>query len=300
MTKDKRTYDVLIDVWNKAEPYFRFTLPKFSRGFLGKHDPWRVAPDDKKQSVHVLAGTRQSLVGVFNNSICIGSPSGASKKYGALLSILMLIPAILLGWVGVLAAEGGDIGVAIIPFFAFIFTCLFISWTLRNWLCTPLDWPIIFNRKARNVTYALVARPPFWRFWSTNIDQKFRTASWDDVRVRSYKYIQGTTGGHSFHDSYSLLLLWGGEGGDPQALSHYVGIGYQGYFEDELMWMLWEHIRRYMEEDGPAVPHGETLRPPTSGKPIVYPHDVITAAGGPPLSKAEVDKLAAAAPGPED
>jgi hypothetical protein len=171
-----------------------------------------------------------------------------------------------------------------------------VAWAVKGWLCSPSDWPIIFNRKDRTVTYAPVARFPFWKFWSMEVKQQFRTASWDEVRARSYKYREATTGGYGFHDSYSLFLLWGGAEGDPHSLSQAVSIGYQGYFEDELMWMLWEHIRRYMEEDGPAIPHGESLRPPTKGKPIVYPPEVIAAAGGPPLPEAEVAKLAAAAP----
>lgn len=168
-------------------------------------------------------------------------------------------------------------------------------WGIKNWLFTPTDWPIIFNRKDRTVTYSPVARPPFWKFWSTEVKQKFLTFSWDDVRVRSYKYMESNAG-RSFHDSYNLVLLWGGEGGDPQALAHIAAIGYRGYFEDELMWMMWEHIRRYMEEDGPPVPHGEGLRPPTRGKPIIYPPEVIQAAGGPPLSPQAVAELAASAP----
>ena len=88
--KDERTYDVLIDVWNKPEPYFKFTLPKFARGFLGKHRPWRVAPDDKKQTVHVLGGTRQALVAVFPNAIAYGSPVAKNKGYAAGLTIIQI------------------------------------------------------------------------------------------------------------------------------------------------------------------------------------------------------------------
>lgn len=193
---------------------------------------------------------------------------------------------------------GGD-GI-FLGLFSIIFGFFFlmaVAWAIKGWLCTPKDWPVTFNKKDRTVTYAPPARPPYWKFWVTKVEQVFRTASWDDVRVRSYKYTEATTGGFSFHDSYTLKLLWGGEGGEPKTLSQVVSIGYQGYFEDELLWMLWEHIRRYMEEDGPAVPHGESLRLRlTQGKPVVYPPEIIEAAGGPPLSEAEVTRIAVAAP----
>ncbi|SFL26919.1 hypothetical protein [Rhodanobacter glycinis] len=75
MTKDKRTHDVLIDVWNKAEPYFKFLLSRVVKSLPATRDPWRVAPEDKKQKVHVLAGSRESEIAVFPNAIAIGSPA---------------------------------------------------------------------------------------------------------------------------------------------------------------------------------------------------------------------------------
>ena len=87
MAKDKRTYDVLIEVWNKAEPYFKFILPRVAKSLPATRDPWRVAPDDKKQKVHVLAGSRESEIAVFPNAIAIGSPAsgggGGERKVNA-------------------------------------------------------------------------------------------------------------------------------------------------------------------------------------------------------------------------
>lgn len=296
MAKDKRTYDVLIDVWNKAEPYFTFDLPRVAKSMPATRDPWRVAPDDKKQKVHVLVGTRQSQIAIFPNAIAIGSPATGGAAEGGKLAVIAAIPALVFFFGGIVAMFTG------MPLFGIYFVVLSgfflmgVAWAIKGWLCSPKDWPIIFNRKDRTVTWAPVVRFSYWKFWSTELKQQWRTASWDDVRVRSYKYREATTGGFGFHDSYSLFLLWGGANGDPRSLDQAVSIGYQGYFEDELMWMLWEHIRRYMEEDGPAIPHGETLREPAAGKPIIYPPEIIRACGGPPLSKAEVEKLAAEAP----
>ncbi len=296
MGKDKRTYDVLIDVWNRPEPYFRFTLPKFSRGFLGRHKPWRIAPNDKTIPVHVLAGARRCLIAVCPDAVIVGSPAAKGKGYAGGLSIAISLGFLLFfGYMEFLSFKDSMLESELFYGVMFGLVCFLQSWFTRNWLCTPRDWPIIFNRKDRTVTYSPVTAPSFWKFWSTKVKQQFRTASWDEVRVRSYKYRQSNAG-RSFHDSYSLLLLWGGEGGDPRALSQAVAIGYQGYFEDELLWMLWEHIRRYMEENGPAIPHGESLRPRTRGRPIEYPPAIIKAAGGPPLSEAEIARIAATAP----
>lgn len=48
--------------------------------------------------------------------------------------------------------------------------------------------------------------------------------------------------------------------------------------------MLWEHIRRYMEEDGPSIAEGDALSPSFWGRRRrQYPSSLINAAGGPPL-----------------
>lgn len=296
MTKDKRTYDVLIDVWNKAEPYFKFVLSRVVKSLPATRDPWRVAPVDKKQKVHVLAGSRESEIAVFPNAIAIGSPASGGMAEGGKLALISA-PVSLAFFIGIIffAIYGGYF-LSCFSFFAFVFSAMTIAWAVKGWICSPSEWPVIFNRKDRTVTWAPVIRFPYWKFWVMEIKPQWRTASWDDMRARSYKYMQSTTGGYGFHDSYSLFLLWGGAEGDPRSLDQAVSIGYQGYFEDELLWMLWEHIRRYMEEDGPAIPHGETLRPLGKGRPIVYPPEVIEACGGPPLSIQEVEEIAATAP----
>lgn len=289
MSKDSRTYDVLMEVWNKPDPYFTISW----RFGLSRYDPWRLEPDDKKQPTHVLAGTRQSLIAVFPDAIAIGSPA-AQGRFTTLWGAL-LIAGLFGGWSFyafclVFTERYFDFMGAAISLLGALLSAIFFWWTFRRVFMTVSDWPIVFNRKTRQVTYLPVVIMPILKFWTSPVLQ-WRTASWDEVKVRTYKHLE-TNGGKSFHDSYDMVLLWGGEGGDPHALRECVGIGYQGYFEDELIWILWEHIRRYMEEDGPAIPPGEELRPKTLGRPVVYPPEVIEAAGGPPLDAEAVAKLA--------
>ncbi|MFV8578311.1 hypothetical protein ACNRBH_03900, partial [Ralstonia pseudosolanacearum] len=120
---------------------------------------------------------------------------------------------------------------------------------------------------------------------------------WDDVKVRSYKAIVSNAG-KSFHESHWLVLLWGHLNEDGRAaVRDCVSIGYEGYFEDERLFQLWEHIRRYMEEDGPPIQQGERLRKPVNNrKPMAFPPEVIAAAGGPALSVADVELLAGVEP----
>ncbi|OAK89405.1 hypothetical protein AB851_20045 [Ralstonia pseudosolanacearum] len=117
------------------------------------------------------------------------------------------------------------------------------------------------------------------------------------MKVRTYKLIVSNAG-KSFHESYWMVLLWGGldENGQ-KTVKDCVPIGYEGYFEDERLFQVWEHVRRYMEEGGPAIQPGERLRKPVNNrKPMAFPPEVIAAAGGPALSVADVERLAGVEP----
>ncbi len=99
--------------------------------------------------------------------------------------------------------------------------------------------------------------------------------------------------GKTFYYALWLQMLWGGKDGNPKRLKDYVAIGFEGYEEDDGLLQLWEHIRRYMEEDGPPIQPGERLRKPANKrKPLEFPPEIIAAAGGPALSEAEVLALA--------
>ncbi|NHV24994.1 hypothetical protein HAV18_01915 [Burkholderia sp. D-99] len=130
--------------------------------------------------------------------------------------------------------------------------------------------------------------PSFWRFWEKGGAGAVRTRAWDDVKVRSYKWTQFT--GAAGRESYFLSLLWG-EVGNPQSCAEIVNIGYAGWWEDAMLWRLFEHIRRYMEEDGPPIPRGEALRRTGTGKLPEFPVEIIAAAGGAAIKIEEAANL---------
>lgn len=292
MSKDSLADGVFLKVWNKSDPFF-FIGERFRWTPPGRFNPWRLEPSDKKESVHELPGTHQCLLAIFPNAIAVGSPVATAKT--------------LAGWGGMMIAGSATV-ISIymlvanlmerhpyyfMVFFSFITTLLFMLcfvWSYRRLFVALSDWPIVFNRKTRQITFLPSFMMPFLKFWKLP-PQEWRTVSWDEVKARTYKHLE-TNAGKSFHNSYHLFLLWGGEAGDAHALRDYVSIGREGYFEDETLWMLWEHIRRYMEEGGSPILHGEELRPKTRGKPIIYPPELISAAGGPALSAEAIDKLA--------
>jgi hypothetical protein len=276
---------VLLPVWNQQEPFFTFP-ERFRNSKPARLRPWRVAPDRKDVSVHVLSSTRDALNAVHPDAIVIGSPAGPDlAKTGKIFFFMALGVTLMFLWSFI------ETKFAIVLFAVILFS-LAAVWFYRASFGWYDDWPIMFNRNTREVLYYPIRLPHFFKIWRP-VKPELVRRSWDDVKVRSYKYKE-TNAGRSFHDSYNLSLMWGGEGGDPRMLRNYVNIGYQGYFEDEWLFQLWEHIRRYMEEDGPAINHGEELRRPGSGKPLRFPRDVIAAAGGAALTTEEVAALSAA------
>ncbi|MDB0509886.1 hypothetical protein LBW60_14730 [Ralstonia solanacearum] len=296
---DPREKGVLVPVWNKPEPYFQI-LDKLRPIVPPSKNPWRVVPDDKRAQTHRLARTRECLVAVHPKAIVIGSPYGRDRRGG-------------LGWFGVIFmacvsfvfasngfgaifSEDRDL---IFAAFALVFSFLFmlIAVAFFNYAKRmPSDWPIMFNRENRTVAIIRPARPRFFKFWKFT-DLGVFTYAWDDVRVRSYKAIVSNAG-KSFHESYYLVMLWGGEDESGRKVAkECIPVGYFGYFEDERLFQVWEHIRRYMEEGGPPIQPGERLRKPVNNrKPMEFPPEVIAAAGGPALSVAEVERLAGVAP----
>ncbi|MFT4247466.1 MAG: hypothetical protein QM581_05415 [Pseudomonas sp.] len=158
----------------------------------------------------------------------------------------------------------------------------------------PKDQPVLFDKKSKTVTFSQIKFHPFWRFWETSRFISPVTVTWDSLQARSYKFRQAM--GSSMRDSYRLEL-WAPDPDHPKKLLVKEPIGYLGWYEDEMLWQLYEHIRRYMEEDGPAIQHGEKLRKPRKGRDLPpFPDSVLATLGGPALSDEEVRQLAKVTP----
>lgn len=83
--------------------------------------------------------------------------------------------------------------------------------------------------------------------------------------TRSYKIIQYM--GSNLRESYRLERLVPCVGSNKFRVNK--SIGYLGWYEDEGLWSLYEHIRRYREEGGAVIQHGEEVRKRHAGR--VYP-----------------------------
>lgn len=277
-------YNVLLPSWEGQETKFEISN---ALGALLNGRISRVAPEDKKQPVHESASTCDSLLAVHPDAIQIGAPMGTGEVIGT-GNTYILFSVGLMGLGGWMTPRGADVlgwalsaAMFLLGFYAF-------SFALRMSHLAPRDIPIVFNRKTREVSICVQGRLRFWRFWERVGIDKVITTSWDDLQARSYKIMQLT--GEAARDTHVLRLLWG-EARNPRKLEGIALIGYLGWYEDAALWRLWEHIRRYMEEGGPAIQPGETLRTSGAGKLPELPPQVIAAAGGPALSVEEIVRL---------
>ncbi|WP_208101641.1 DUF6708 domain-containing protein [Burkholderia sp. D-99] len=289
MKNEKSDYRVLLPEWNQADPYFNKFPGKLANTRQGVTPPWRVASDDKRRPAHEMASACDALLNIYPNAIEVGTPMGAGGKtvYLMLGVLIGLLGAGGIGYLAVLAllkipVFGVFVSAATMLFLLFAVFCLRIA------LFSPRDLPVLFNRKDRNVSFIPYVTPSFWRFWEKGGAGAVRTRAWDDVKVRSYKWTQFT--GAAGRESYFLSLLWG-EVGNPQSCAEIVNIGYAGWWEDAMLWRLFEHIRRYMEEDGPPIPRGEALRRTGTGKLPEFPVEIIAAAGGAAIKIEEAANL---------
>lgn len=300
--KDNPDFDVRLPEWNGADPHFEFSEEMRKGTLLGGKSPHRVAPVDKRISVHGKASTCDSLLGVHPNAIVIGGPAGTGeiKFMMALYMVLTALGCIMFGLFSLkifsnFSWEMSDVEyvVAFMAFLIFATIFLFISsmFFLKLAFFVPRDLPIIFNRVTREVSFFTVIPARFWKFWQFAGVGGVRTYKWDEVHARSYQLNELT--GEAMRSSYLLALLWG-DSDNPSQCKEIITIGYKGWWEDELLWRLYEHIRRYMEENGPPIQAGESFRKFGIGKLPQFYSEIIIAAGGPALSDEEVYRLAEA------
>ena len=299
MKADARPWlEVLVPLWQQPEPYFRIP-PKAAKHIPGKKDPHRVVPDDKAMPVHKLASTKDSLVAVYPDAVSVSTPGGRDRL-GGWMSFFLAVMGV--GWAiyfGLFMSHDingePDVFMLVLSLLSGTFFSLWARWMYRILQHTPPERPFLFCRRTREVAYFVPHLPPFWKFWKP-IPTELRRHYWDDLRVRSYRTHAAT--GVTVREVFHLLLLWGGEGGDPRMLKDFGAVGFEDTYSDTSIFQLWEHIRRYMEEDGPPIQPGEKLREPSNkNKPLEFPPDLLAAAGGPPLSREEVARLAALSTG---
>ncbi|HRH18268.1 MAG TPA: hypothetical protein PLS22_12520 [Aquabacterium sp.] len=131
----------------------------------------------------------------------------------------------------------------------------------------PLDLPIIFDRQRRKV-YRIDQTPPLSVFsafkpWPI----RYLEYDWDDI-VAEHGVVTFTTGSSAHRQHTLALMVRDKNAGDfqgpitPDNTPPYVDgfvLGDPKTLSELTVPLVWEHVRRYMNENGPALPPGEQL-----------------------------------------
>lgn len=143
------------------------------------------------------------------------------------------------------------------------FGLIIIVWTARLELFCPIDEPIIFDRKHRKVFRIFRENKPGlkglfqpWPLYSAEYD-------WDLIDAEYHATL--TTTGTTVTRYNSLIFLVRKSANDPTIIDSF-NIGSSAELGEQSVPAIWEHIRRYMEANGPALQPGESVvqnGPPT-------------------------------------
>lgn len=285
MTDKNPEYDVYLPIWDKAEPWFEFSEGQ-RQTFVG-NTPWRMALADKKKSVHAQASGCDAIINVYSNAIVVGGPAGTndSVSNGVLMILVSLVGAVM-GGIALYDFRSSFLAFFALPLFVPSIYCL--SFFVRITFFSFRDLPALFNRSSQTVTITKPRPISLSRFWQPGKIDRVVTYSWSAVQARTYKSMQMM--GETSRESYNLTLLCA-EPDSPRSFKDFTYIGHVETWEDATLWRLWEHIRRYMEEDGQPLQPGETLRTSGTGKLPKFPQHLIDAAGGEALSIREIEHL---------
>lgn len=222
---------------------------------------------DKHQRVKTNPISMGLIDGVWNDAIRY-----TSRQIG--LSGLSIIAGIFCFLVGLYAALHGsgiyltrirsifDLDFYLYPPIFFLAGLLALLWSIRLELFRPIDEPTIFDRKHRKVYRVFCETQPGikglfkpWPLVACEYD-------WDLIDVEHIATV--AAGGSTVSRKHTLMFIVRKSADDPTIIDSF-NIGNSLILGDQTTPAMWEHIRRFMEESGPALPGAEVVLKPEPG-----------------------------------
>ncbi|QFZ83437.1 hypothetical protein GFK26_12005 [Variovorax paradoxus] len=223
------------------------------------------------------ASSKPSALGdvyaVYPDAIQLMEPSGSAQLRGAGLMTFLFMSGMGI-WVLTKILEVAQTEIARGRFGLYDvlvdgFFLWFLFFVVRHWMAAAwrLDMfsadnqPTIFDRKHRKV-YRLFTPPDGsadkWSQKFKPIHLQMTTHDWDDIRAEYRAEL--VTSGKTVSRIHRLVMIVRGKGKDADKTVEEFNIGNSMAMGPNTVPMLWEHIRRFMEEKGPGVPEGEPLQ----------------------------------------
>ncbi|MGY0611401.1 DUF6708 domain-containing protein [Luteimonas sp. A501] len=289
MSED-RDDGMLVPEWKQPEPELEFSQKQRKTNLYAKKKPLRVMPKDKRQPVHAVPLAHNAVVRVRLDAIEVGTiqGEGVAKYLGLLGALLLIFPLFFLFGAIKSVLAGFSYFLAIQFLLSSLIVFVLCLYMIRRGFLSPSDYPVQFNRKNRKVHVIPIKRLSFFKFWEKGAPGALRSYRWEDVQARTYRRLDVPGGTVARTETVMQMLCTTPE--QPTKVDLMVDLGVTGTWRDATQVQLWEHVRRYMEEEGPPLNPGDTLRKTNYDKLPDFPPHVVAAAGGPALSEAELAK----------
>lgn len=140
---------------------------------------------------------------------------------------------------------------------------LLLTWSIRLELFRPIDEPTIFDRKHRKVYRIFCEAQPGWTGLFKPWPMRAVEYHWDLIDAEHTATL--VTTGSTIRREHALVFIVRRSSDDPTIIDSF-NIGNSLIMvTDDAVDAVWEHIRRFMEDNGPHLPPGETVTvaPPT-------------------------------------
>jgi hypothetical protein len=245
-------------------------IPVSKKTVLDKLDGPVAQFEKKNQRLFVMPRTFGWVKTTYESAIeyTIGPPGARGLLFfWGIFQAGLLIPILLWMVLGTLGRkEVGFIeyfGILVGMGFTFASLCILL-WCLRLELWSPSDEPTIFDRKNRKVYRVLRDVHPGLRGLFQRWPLRYASYDWDLIDAQHETKV--ITTGSTVTRYHALVFLVRCSSTDPTYVDSFT-IGSSLILGETTVAPAWEHIRRFMEEDGPHLPSGdvlaETARPHT-------------------------------------
>lgn len=282
----KREGSVIIPVWEGEEPYFDVQSARLrSKGGaqVGVVHPRRVI-DDFAYSVHTGPSSSDVVLGVYENAIMVSGLRGAVGMsilaWFGLISSFCLIALSVYGysiaWHFGIQFASISIPTLLVSLACTLFGVSAFSVILRVLFLMPSDFPVVFNRKTKEVWVSIPKMPSFFNIFEVT-PVRFELHSWDELKPRIYRTLEVTPGLSSARWINVLTLVFERKDA-PKQVACEVNIGSRGWGDDFELLQLWEHIRLYMIDGRPGLDVGEKYKK-TGGRLPIFPREALESMG---------------------
>jgi hypothetical protein len=260
-----------------------YVAPHIAMLALEDSPPNKVNPDtlngviarfDKRIPVSISPSAFNSLGGIYRNALHVRS--GATNMRGGALfpSLLAIVPYFIFYDVVIdlvfEAIKAGSIHLWIlVGLILYLSIFVFPKWIwlyIRIELFPLEDEPIIFDRKHRKI-YSLIAPidGSSERGWARFRSVPLQAVEYDWDYVTAEHRVQLTGTSQSVSRIHQLVLVVrdrhkpGADEPYGRLLDEF-SVGNCASFGEASVGIWWEHLRRYMQTNGPALPEGEVLQ----------------------------------------